>query len=82
MARKMSESENGQTLVFCHSVLLHQRTRGWVELRSSDPMETPKITYKFASHPEELRDLIYGKNIKAFFLYVLQLMVCSLKVKL
>ena len=58
----MIESENGPTVLFALSVLVHPRTRGRVELQSSDPMEMPKITYNCMSHPDDLKDLIHGNR--------------------
>jgi len=40
--------------------LLHPQSRGLVELRSSDPLDPPRITFNFLSHPQDLVTLRTG----------------------
>lgn len=43
--------------------LMHQKSRGEVLLGSADPMDRPRIHYKFLSHPDDLKTIIKGTRI-------------------
>nr|WP_279538489.1 GMC oxidoreductase [Pseudomaricurvus alcaniphilus] len=38
----------------------HPKSRGWVKLRSADPMDTPKVFYNIYDEPEDLNSMVRG----------------------
>ncbi len=52
--------------VYCITVrigVMHPRSRGWVQLRSSDPRQPPRIQFNFFKEPEDMQVMVRGLRI-------------------
>lgn len=43
-------------------VLLHPRSRGYIRLRSANPLEPPLINPRYLTHPRDVHVLLEGKH--------------------
>jgi choline dehydrogenase len=59
----MDESRPQQEGMSLGAVLLRPRARGWVQLRSADPLDPPLVNPNYLGDPEDARYLVQGIRI-------------------
>ncbi|KAI5636589.1 GMC oxidoreductase domain-containing protein [Phthorimaea operculella] len=58
--KKFQELSENHLVFFVCPVLLHPKSRGKIELKSTDPFEAPKIIANFFEEPEDIATMIRG----------------------
>jgi choline dehydrogenase len=60
-----------RTPQWCYSVrigVLHPKSRGWVRLRSADPVDKPRIQFNLFEDPQDIKTMIAGiRQCREFF---------------
>lgn len=60
---EMSDGTANNRMINIIPCLLHPRSRGYITLKSADPLEHPKIVARYLTHPDDAKRLIDGIKI-------------------